>query len=169
VLDDLGMPTANYFGYSLGGWIGFGMAKYAPDRLISLILGGTHPYEEDMQPFRAVMPRDVNAFMAAMEQVYGASLTPALRARLQKNDLEALRMMTQDRPSLADILPTMDVPCLLFVGEDDPRFGNVQKCAESLSDVTFFSLPGCNHVGAFTSADRVLPHVQAFLADANAA
>jgi pimeloyl-ACP methyl ester carboxylesterase len=62
----------------------------------------------------------------------------------------------------------MDMPCLLYVGQDDPRLGNVQKCAESLSDVTFFSLPGCNHVGAFTSADRVLPRVKAFLADANA-
>jgi pimeloyl-ACP methyl ester carboxylesterase len=30
VLDDLGIDRAHYFGYSLGGWIGFGLAKYAP-------------------------------------------------------------------------------------------------------------------------------------------
>jgi pimeloyl-ACP methyl ester carboxylesterase len=43
VLDHLGLPTANYFGYSMGGWIGFGLAKYAPERARSLILGGAHP------------------------------------------------------------------------------------------------------------------------------
>ena len=32
VLDDLGIRHAHYFGYSLGGWVGFLLAKYAPDR-----------------------------------------------------------------------------------------------------------------------------------------
>lgn len=30
VLDALGIAEADYFGYSMGGWIGFGVAKYAP-------------------------------------------------------------------------------------------------------------------------------------------
>jgi pimeloyl-ACP methyl ester carboxylesterase len=38
VLDDLGLQTANYFGYSMGGWVGFPLAKYAPERARSLIL-----------------------------------------------------------------------------------------------------------------------------------
>ena len=33
VLDDLGMKTATYWGYSMGGWIGFAMARYALDRV----------------------------------------------------------------------------------------------------------------------------------------
>jgi len=169
VLDDLRIPKANFFGYSLGGWIGFGMAKYAPERLTSLIIGGAHPYEEDMQPVRDVMPRDIDAFMAAMEKIYWrTSLTPALRARLGRNDLEALLALTQNRPSMADILPTMKMPCLLFVGDADPRLGNVQKCAAELSHADFFSLPGLDHLGTFVSSHLALPHVQAFLARVNA-
>jgi pimeloyl-ACP methyl ester carboxylesterase len=168
VLNDLGIRQASFLGYSLGGWIGFGMAKYAPERLTSLIIGGAHPYSENMQPFRDVMPRDVDAFMVAMERIYGPSLSPALRARLRSNDLEALLAMTQDRPSLADILPTMTMPCLLFVGESDPRLENVRKCATELRNATFFSLPGCDHVRTFASSGLVLPHVQAFLSKDNA-
>src|SRR5208282_5062127 len=43
VLQDLDVRRAHYFGYSMGGWIGFGMAKYAPDRLKALIIGGADP------------------------------------------------------------------------------------------------------------------------------
>ena len=39
VLDDLGIDKANYFGYSLGGRLGWAIAKYAPERLQSLIIG----------------------------------------------------------------------------------------------------------------------------------
>ena len=44
VLDDLGIAKAHYFGYSMGGWIGFGVARYAPERFRSLIIGGAAPY-----------------------------------------------------------------------------------------------------------------------------
>ena len=38
VLDTCDIRQADYFGYSMGGWIGFGLAKYAPERLRSLKL-----------------------------------------------------------------------------------------------------------------------------------
>jgi pimeloyl-ACP methyl ester carboxylesterase len=101
VLDDLEINRADYFGYSLGGWIGFGMARYAPDRLHSLILGGAHPYAEDMQPFRDLMPRDPAAFLALIEKVFGRDMTPVVRVDLMANDLDALLVLTQDRTSLA--------------------------------------------------------------------
>ena len=44
VLDDLGMTRAHYFGYSMGGRIGFAFARYAPERVHSLIMGGGSPY-----------------------------------------------------------------------------------------------------------------------------
>jgi pimeloyl-ACP methyl ester carboxylesterase len=44
VLDDLDVPRAHYFGHSMGGRDGFAIARYAPDRVHSLILGGGSPY-----------------------------------------------------------------------------------------------------------------------------
>lgn len=45
VLDALGIGVCDYMGYSMGGWIGFGLARYAPHRFRSLILGGAHPFK----------------------------------------------------------------------------------------------------------------------------
>jgi pimeloyl-ACP methyl ester carboxylesterase len=91
-------------------------------------------------------------------------MTPALRARLLTNDLKALLALSQDRTSLADILPTMLMPCLLFVGEADPRLSQVRECVKHIANATFFSLPACDHVAAVAQSDLVLPHVSAFLA-----
>lgn len=44
VLDDAGIDRAIYWGYSMGGQIGFAIAHYAPERFDALILGGMHPY-----------------------------------------------------------------------------------------------------------------------------
>src|SRR5215467_13654037 len=44
VLDALHVPSAHFWGYSMGGWIGWGMAKYAPERVQGLVIGGAHPY-----------------------------------------------------------------------------------------------------------------------------
>jgi pimeloyl-ACP methyl ester carboxylesterase len=40
VLDALAIERAHFFGQSMGGRYGFGMAKYAPDRLRSLMVAG---------------------------------------------------------------------------------------------------------------------------------
>ena len=45
VLDALQVDNAHYLGYSMGGRIGFGIVKYHPERFLSLIIGGMHPYE----------------------------------------------------------------------------------------------------------------------------
>jgi pimeloyl-ACP methyl ester carboxylesterase len=87
-----------------------------------------------------------------------------MRTRLLANDLEALRALTQDRESNADVLPSMTMPCLLFVGELDPRLAQVQQCASDLPNVTFFSLPECDHIGTSARSELVIPHLKAFLA-----
>jgi pimeloyl-ACP methyl ester carboxylesterase len=164
VLDDREIRRADYFGYSMGGWIGFGLAKHAPERLRSLIVGGAHPYAENMQAFRDLMSQEPKAFLALVEKVFSPYMTPAIRAGLLANDLKALLALTQDRASLADVLPTMSIPCLLFAGEADPRLPQVQACLKSLANGTFFSLPGCDHVSALARSDLVLPHVRTFFA-----
>jgi pimeloyl-ACP methyl ester carboxylesterase len=43
VLDALEIAKASYWGYSMGGWIGFGIAKYAKERIRALVIGGNSP------------------------------------------------------------------------------------------------------------------------------
>jgi pimeloyl-ACP methyl ester carboxylesterase len=163
VLDDLCVQRADFLGYSMGGWIGFGLAKHFPERFNSFIIGGAHPYAENTQAIRDRMPEDPAVFAAGLEKTYGALLTPARRARLLTNDLVALRALTQDRESLADILPAVTTPSLLFVGELDPRLAQGRRAASEMPNATFFSLPGCDHVGTTRRTDIIIPRIRAFL------
>src|SRR5215469_8555889 len=91
VLDDLYLRKADYVGYSMGGWIGFGLAKHAPARVNSFVIGAAHPYAESMKSRRdSFAPENRDAYAAAIEQLYGSRLTPAKRQRLLNNDLDAL-------------------------------------------------------------------------------
>lgn len=138
VLDDLKVERANFLGYSMGGWIGFGLAKFAPTRFHSLILGGAHPYAENVQVFRDSLSSGMTGFVALLKQAYGPFMTPAMLARHEANDLAALLAMSQDRPDLSEVLPTMKMPCLLFVGEDDPRLSGVRESAQLIPGPHFF-------------------------------
>jgi pimeloyl-ACP methyl ester carboxylesterase len=59
VLDALGIEKALFWGYSMGGWIGFGMAKYAKERVRALVIGGQHPYARSMAALRRVIQRGI--------------------------------------------------------------------------------------------------------------
>src|SRR5215467_5215076 len=107
VLDERHLPKVHFWGYSMGGWIGFGLAKYVPERCRSLIIGGAHPYFENMQPFREIMPREPAAFALMMEKLFGRYLTPQIRAGLIANDLKAVSAFMHDRAPLAEVLPLM--------------------------------------------------------------
>jgi pimeloyl-ACP methyl ester carboxylesterase len=149
----------------MGGWIGFGMAKHAADRVRALIIGGAHPYADSAEAFRGVDGTDPDAFIAALEKFAGTRATPEIRERILRNDLQALVAAMHDRDSLGDVLPTMTMPCFLFVGEADPRFPNVQECVKSMPNATFVSIPDLNHSQANMRSDLVLPHVTQFLSE----
>ena len=164
VLDALDLPKAHFWGYSMGGWFGFGMVKYAAARVDSLIIGGAHPYERRL-PFTPD-GADPEAFVGAVLQWVGmdrAALSPAEEAEWFDNDFLALAAAFQDRPSLEDILPAMTMPCLLYVGELDGGFPQVEACVEQLPRANFVSFPGLKHPEAFYRADLVLPHAMKFL------
>jgi pimeloyl-ACP methyl ester carboxylesterase len=166
VLDDLHIPRAHYFGYSMGGRIGFAIARYAPERVHSLIIGGGSPYPQSQAgPDRMLEALKQGA--EAIPSVWGVPLPPALKARLVENDVEALiarRTKGLQISGFAEILSAMTMPCLLFAGEGDPVYAENRECVRSMPNVTFFSLPGLGHADAFLRSDLVLPHVMEFLA-----
>jgi pimeloyl-ACP methyl ester carboxylesterase len=106
----------------------------------------------------------------AIPSGWGVPVPPAVRARLVKNDVEALiayRTKRLHSAGFAEILPTMTMPCLLFAGEADPIYAENKECIRSMPNVTFFSLPGLGHADALFRSDLVLPHVTQFLATVN--
>jgi pimeloyl-ACP methyl ester carboxylesterase len=170
VLDDLGIARSHFFGYSMGGWVGFGVALYAPERFRSLIIGGQHPYAQDMDGLRQLVRNGVEngpeAFVAMWEENFG-TLSSETRERMLAYDYEALLAVAQDRESLEAVLPTMRMPCLLYVGEMDEVYPIAKECAKQIPNVTFVTLPGLDHGEAIRRSDKVLPHVKRFLAAVN--
>lgn len=166
VLDALDIDKAHYWGYSMGGWIGFGMAKYAPERVHSLVIGGAHPYEQRLPPSSRLDGSDPEAFLAVLFGRLGVDLEtipPAIRQELLANDFRALAAAQNDRPSLEDTLPTMTMPCCLYAGDADPLYPRVRQCAKGIPHVTLFAIPGLDHSAAFRESRLVLPHVTQFL------
>ena len=166
VLDTLEIAKALFWGYSMGGWIGFGIAKYAKERIRALVIGGQHPYPRSMEPLRQIIRRGLakgsEAFVAAMEKMFGPETTER-KERLLAADLEAYLALARDRPGLDDIVPSMHLPCCLYVGETDPIYPEVTACSQYRPRVTCFSLPGLNHCEAYARSELVLPRVTKFL------
>lgn len=171
VLDDLSIGQAHYLGYSMGGRMGFGLAKYAPERVYSLLIGGMHPYSlnYEMLDCRANdLKSGIEAYIATWEAQEGP-LEPEFKARLLVNDAKALYASTieyRDWTGIADVLPKMTMPCLLFAGEEDSFvYAGVQECVQHMPNVTLASFPGLNHSQCFWRGDLVLSHVKKFLAE----
>jgi len=142
------------------------MAKYAPQRVDAMLIGGQHPYAYSLPAGTRPDGPDPQAFFEAFFARIGedfATLPPERRAETFANDCRALAAAQQDRPSLEDVLPTMKMPCLLYVGEADGRFLPAQACVKQMPNVTFLSFPGLNHTEAFYRADVILAQVTKFL------
>ena len=171
VLDALNVAKALFWGYSMGGWIGFGIAKYAKERVHALVIGGQHPYARSMEALRRIIREGIaqgsGAFVAGMEEMFGPE-TPERKTRLLSADLYAYLALAQDRPGFDDILPTMLMPCCLYAGETDPLYPEVEACSRHIARATFFSLPGLSHCEAYARIELVLPRVAGFLKEVNA-
>ena len=169
VMDDLGVSKAHYMGYSMGGRIGFGIVLNALDRFHSLIIGGMSadtpntdvPPEDRISLLRQGMAR----YVADAEAKEG-SMEDGRRERLLDNDPEALIAATnapRGTDGIEDILPGIDIPCLLYCGEADGFFQGAKEASQIIPNARFASFPGLNHGQTSRAADAVLPHVTRFL------
>jgi pimeloyl-ACP methyl ester carboxylesterase len=163
VMNELRINRAHYFGYSMGGWIGFGMARHAPDRLRSLIVGGANAAPRSREPHPLLEPETMSKGAAAIPGYWDAPLPPALRERLLKNDMEALKASRVDDPGYENILPMIAVPCLMLAGDADPIYPTVKEHTAMIPNAKLVTIAGHNHAGTFFRGDLMVPHIMQFL------
>lgn len=169
VLDDLGIKEAHYWGYSMGGRVGLGMAKYASDRLKSLIVGGaSHHDREGPSPDLAFYQQDVETMISTIKNRFGEKWLPQIEDQIRTLDLEAMTAycMRDGKYGLADSLPKLGIPCLLYVGEADPIINNVRESSLLIPGASFVTLPGVDHLSGWSRSDLVIPHIHSFLKEA---
>jgi len=188
VLDDLGIEKAHYFGYSMGGYIGWGLAKYYPKRFRSLIMGGI--WAEDPDPsqvdaeelkFREILRKGRRAYMKLFrEQVEKerkitqkrSAIEPLLPYRLRNvSEMDTKAMLALDishskeRLHILKLLPHLTIPCLLFVGRKDIFYKGAKKANRLLPNGRFVSFPSLGHFETWARLDLALPPVIKFLDD----
>ncbi len=184
VLDDLAVKKAHFLGWSMGGNVGLATGIYAPDRVFSIVMGGTQPFARDERlpqpnlpepiPFAGLPggPNPVDDLLAqggaAWAAFYAANMpvSAAMRRRLIANDFAAVRARFQGlhQKNIARHLDGVQMPCLIYVGKDEPAYGGARQLAGLLADAEFVAFPGLNHFDMFSRRDVVLPEVLRFLA-----
>ena len=183
VLDKLKIGKTDYFGYSMGGRIGFRIPIYAPQRFNSLIIGGAaYPItgEEDASDgaltfidqtievaIKEAPHKPMEFFVMAFEKRMGLLSQSRKNLFLANDPLALLASIRAFRgavsPKSEEVLPKIALSTLLFVGEADPRFQTLKECASRIPAAKFVSLPELDHVQAVSRADLVLPHIKRFL------
>jgi pimeloyl-ACP methyl ester carboxylesterase len=174
VLDTIGVDRAHFWGYSMGGWTAFQLAKDAPQRLCSLILGGTGPTSDpepaDAPPspllrvMRTGVERGPDAVVEGMREVFG-EISRQYEGRLRSLDYQAmvalLEHATYHSTSQLEILPTISVPCLAYMTEaDDPGFVETRAWLNQIPNAALVAIGG-THVSGDPEAE--VSYVRQFL------
>jgi pimeloyl-ACP methyl ester carboxylesterase len=179
-LDHAGYEKAHFWGYSFGGRVGLAAGVYAHERFNSLIIGGAGMYEKDSPEFKQEIKDYIDEYNARIP-LYGKSVeevTAHIKMTRGDNmtDYTVERWMNADPRALlacctfyenigmADVLPGISTPCLLYAGDlDVVPHKYLKMCDNVMMDSRFVSLSGLDHGQGFTQIDKVLPHVNSFL------
>jgi pimeloyl-ACP methyl ester carboxylesterase len=158
VLDELDIEKCHFLGFSLGGRIGYWVARFHPERLRSLMVLEADPYRRE---------RDRMVKAAETIEIWGPQLPNISEkhlARWLENDVRALvAAYSKSSTDFSDILPLLKIPCLIASGTGEGVFENAKRSAAEIKDVTFVLLDGFDHADVFVRSDVTLPHIIQFL------
>jgi pimeloyl-ACP methyl ester carboxylesterase len=184
VLDGVGVEKAHFLGWSMGGIVCLGAGIHAPERCLSLMMGGTQPYARNERPPRTGLPAQkplrglpdvdnpIDQLLTRGGEAWAAfyeanmKVSASMRMRIMKNDFEALTARfaaMHEKRSLPHYLDPVQMPCLIYVGKDESAYGGAKQLADRLPDAKFVAFQGLNHFEMLTSVDVVLPEILDFL------
>jgi len=186
MLDRAGIERVVLGGLSMGGYVALAFARRYPERLLGLVLADTRA-TADTEAGRANRERiartveeEKSTRVIVDEQVPEPLLGPSAAARCpelvtQVRDLVesaapeavawAQRAMAA-RPDTTELLPRLDVPALVLVGEDDAitPVADAHALADALPQAELVVLPGAGHLTAMEVPEAFTDALRAFLA-----
>ena len=171
VLDEVGVKTASFYGYSYGGRIALELAKFVPEKVSSAIISGMGPWgksKDGSNPVLTLLEAGPDATLSALER--SGPLSEKMKARVLATDFDAvIAVLKSDWPDLSEYLPNMFMPFLIINGEADQVWSylEVKEGYSVLPDMKFISLPDLDHSQCWQRSDIVVPHIKEFLARVN--
>ena len=163
VMDGLGHERAHVLGYSMGGWIGVGVARHYPERLASLSIGGWNCLDGMGPGLLAGAGKSRLKFAEYMDKARELS-PPGSLAWVEGDTWIALSHCYEhlyDLDGSADAVAGLGVPVLLYGGQEDACH-DPMKTFGSERGIDFLSLPG-DHLSAMrVGASWLLPKLKLF-------
>ncbi|TGE30933.1 alpha/beta hydrolase [Desulfosporosinus sp. Sb-LF] len=158
VLDAQKIERCTYMGYSMGGWISFGLMKWFEKRFNSFILDAIHPYENNMLSLR-------NAVMTLDILVPQYNISERHKMRFLNNDREALLASIEEtRNDSTNILRNITVRCLMMAGENDEIYKKVKGSSELTNMIEFVTIPEADHGDSLYKSNLIIPNIERFIA-----
>ena len=169
-------------GSSMGGYLAFELWRQSPDRIPALALVGTRatpdspeqrlarddsirllgeagrePFWEDLAPRIFAEGVDAAVVARARELTLAQPITALVTVQ------ETIRDRVDSRPTL----PTVDVPVLVLVGEEDRLTppADAEAMAAALPDARFTRIAGAGHLAALERPEAVAAELLAFLSE----
>ncbi len=146
VMDDLGFERAHVLGYSMGGWLSVGVAKYHPHRLSSLIVGGW----DIVHGVEAARSSPNDSSSSFKDQIAAARVAAPAMVKWVTAEIEPGLCACWD--ALADLRDAREavvnagVPVLLWSGRDDLNHESM-KTFSTAERLEFLSTAG-DHASA---------------------
>lgn len=169
VLDQLRIGRAHFIGRSWGGRLCFGIGAQAPERVLSLVIGGNQPYVwPDTRLGRligaalaeAAEAGNMDPLLRAFEEFWEIRFPDVQRRRVLANDPDALRAAwtaAQREGAISEELSRWVLPCLIFIGAADTDFiPGARRAAAEIPAAELLVLAEADHYSAHMSADDIV-------------
>ncbi|HVE73342.1 MAG TPA: alpha/beta fold hydrolase [Thermoanaerobaculia bacterium] len=168
-LDARGIEKATIAGLSMGGYICFAVWRLFPERVNGLILIDTRETADTDEARKGrydsiakVEQEGVAAVADAMlpKMVVAEELKPRVREIMMTTSPEyvkaALRAMAT-RPDSSSLLPSIDVPTLIIVGEEDKITppSDAERMESAIPNARLVKIAGAGHLSNFEKPDEV--------------
>ena len=172
ILDHLAIKKSFYMGYSMGGWVGLGLASAYSNRFYSIVAGGIGPdalNPEESRFWREPMIEALKDGMAKycqrVEEAENRIMSEEERAHYFAQDNEALiaQLSLEEELDFRYSLTDSDVELLIYVGELDMHHNSAKDFCEGLPNAQFLSIPGCDHGSAAEPQDFLVTKIIHFL------
>lgn len=165
LLDRLALNQVTLVGLSMGGYIAFELLRRAPHRITGLLLADTRA-AADSDAVRAARAVNAGLALSAGSAALADTLLPGLVAPQTSPGLlaelhavaaanppqglaTALQAMAARRDN-SDLLPTINVPTTVLVGEHDGLTppAEARRMAEAIPGAQFIQIAGAGHLSA---------------------
>jgi 3-oxoadipate enol-lactonase len=183
LLDHLGIERAVICGFSMGGYVAFAFLRKYPRRALGLILADTRPQSDTPEGKQARFNAAQTAHTQGQKAIADAmlprllsektvsersDLVRAVREMMESNPVTGMAadlMAMAERPDSLELLPSVNVPTLIIVGEEDGLTppADAQLMADKIASSKLETIPGAAHLSNLERPEAFNGAVSEFL------